>query len=728
MTQPVPASANNVWSEYEVQATASLSDRPLRTLKHGDAFAVFDSSGDCGTFAQTAEGVYFRDTRFLSRLQLLIGGKRPLLLTSAVHENKAALTVELTNPDIWFGDKDKLARDTIFLSRTKFLRDNASYERILIRNFSSDKRSLRLDLSFDSDFKDIFEVRGTTRKRRGKLRCKVRDRRTLMFEYEGLDAIRRTTTLQFIPQPTRLSPNGATWNVSAAPYAQQSVFVIIQFNEGEEASSVDAAEYLRAYRDCRRERRLSTEQIAKISSSNELFNEVLARATSDVYTLVSHTDGGPYPYAGIPWFSTVFGRDGIITAMLMLWVDASLTRGVLRTLAATQAAVTDLSSDAQPGKILHELRHGEMANLGEVPFGHYYGSVDATPLFIMLAGMYLERTGDLAFIRDIWPNVTAALAWIDRFGDSDGDGFVEYSRAVQSGLANQGWKDSWDAIVHDDGRLAEGPIALCEVQGYVFAAKRLAAKMALALGLRGLSDDLSRQAKELQDRFESTFWCEDLGIYALALDGSKRPCKVYSSNALHTLFTKIAAPDRARRTAHSMFDANGFSGWGVRTLSTGQPRYNPMSYHNGSVWPHDNALIALGLSYYDMNAEVLRIFTGMFEAARFQELRRLPELFCGFKRRAHLGPTPYPVACSPQAWASAAFFGIIAATLGLELLYEENQVRLRNPALPRFADELEIRDLQLGSSRLHLRVHRHGQDVTANIISRQGDARLVLVK
>jgi len=728
MIQPLPSSANNVWSDYEVQATASLSDRPSRTLKHGDAFAVFDRFGDCGTFAQTAEGLYFQDTRFLSRLQFLIESKRPLLLTSAVHENKAALTVELTNPDIWLGDNVRLARDTIFLSRTKVLRDNASYERILIKNFSSDTRTLRLDLSFDSDFKDIFEVRGTKRNRRGKLRCKVTDRSNVTFEYDGLDEIRRTTTLRFIPEPSRLSTEGATWSLSTAPYAQKSVFVVIQFNKAEKAGSADAADYLRAYRDSRRERRLSTEHIAKISSSNELFNELLARATSDIYTLVSNTEWGPYPYAGIPWFSTVFGRDGIITAMLMLWVDASLARGVLRTLAATQATVTDPASDAQPGKILHELRHGEMANLGEVPFGRYYGSVDATPLFIMLAGMYLERTGDLAFIRDIWPNVTAALAWIDRFGDSDGDGFVEYSRAVQSGLANQGWKDSYDAIVHDDGRLAEGPIALCEVQGYVFAAKRQAAKVAQALGLGGLSGDLIRQANELQNRFESTFWCEDRGIYALALDGSKRPCKVYSSNALHTLFTKIAAPDRARRTAHSLFGANGFSGWGVRTLSAGQPRYNPMSYHNGSVWPHDNALIALGLSYYEMNAEVLRIFSGMFDAARFQELRRLPELFCGFKRRNHLGPTPYPVACSPQAWASAAFFGIIAATLGLELLYEDNQILLRNPALPGFADELEIRDLQLGSSRLHLRVHRHGQDVTANIISRRGDARVVLLK
>src|SRR3974390_1744395 len=278
MNQPLPSSANNVWSEYEVQATASLSDRPSRTLKHGDAFAVFDSFGDCGTFAQTADGLYFRDTRFLSRLQLLPESKRPLRLTAAVHENKAALTVELTNPDIWLGDNVKFARDTIFLSRTKVLRDNASYERILIKNFSSDTRSLRLDLSFDSDFRDIFEVRGTKRKRRGKLRCKVRDRRSVTFEYDGLDEISRTTTLRFTPEPLRLSTEGATWSLIAAPYAQKSVFVVIQFNEDEKVSSADAADYLRAYRDSRRERRLSTENIAKISSSNELFNELLARA------------------------------------------------------------------------------------------------------------------------------------------------------------------------------------------------------------------------------------------------------------------------------------------------------------------------------------------------------------------------------------------------------------------------------------------------------------------
>jgi glycogen debranching enzyme len=728
MSHPSPSAPNNVWSEYEVQATASLSDRALRTLKHGDSFAVFDSSGDCGTNAATAEGLFFRDTRFLSRFWLSIEGKRPLLLTSAVHENKAALTVELTNPDIRLDDSQNLPRDTVFLSRTKFLRDGASYERIAVRNFSSERRCLRLDVSFDADFKDIFEVRGTKRKRRGKLRSKMIDRRTVEFEYDGLDAISRATTLRFIPEPLRLSADGATWEVAIEPYDQKAIFVIIEFRVGTKATSAEVADYLRAYRDSRRERRVLTEQIARISTSNELFNEVLARATSDIYTLVTQTEWGPYPYAGIPWFSTVFGRDGIITAILMLWVDVSIARGVLRTLANTQATFTDPASDAQPGKILHELRHGEMANLREVPFGRYYGSIDATPLFVMLAGMYFERTGDLALIRDIWPNVRAALSWIDRFGDMDGDGFIEYSRAVESGLANQGWKDSYDAICHDDGCLADGPIALCEVQGYVFAAKRHAAKMAEALGLQEESANLSKQSEELQDRFEKSFWCEDRGIYALALDGSKRPCKVYSSNALHTLLTKIAAPDRARRTARSLFDANGFSGWGVRTLSAGQPRYNPMSYHNGSVWPHDNALIALGLSYYGMNAEVLRVFTGMFDAARFQELRRLPELFCGFKRRNHLGPTPYPVACSPQAWASAAFFGLVGATLGLELKHEENQIRLRNPALPEFVDELEIRGLQLGSSRLHVRVHRHGTDVTANIISREGDASVVLVK
>jgi glycogen debranching enzyme len=342
--------------------------------------------------------------------------------------------------------------------------------------------------------------------------------------------------------------------------------------------------------------------------------------------------------------------------------------------------------------------------------------------------MYLERTGDRETILEIWPNIEAALRWIDEYGDIDKDGFVEYSRAAASGLANQGWKDSHDAIFHADGTGAEGAIALCEVQGYVYAAKQSAARMASAFGLDELATRLSLQAEQLRVNFDAAFWCEDIGTYALALDGAKRPCRVRASNAGHALFSGIAVPERARKVAENLLSPDGFSGWGIRTLSLGQPRYNPMSYHNGSVWPHDNALIAMGFARYGLKAEAARVFAGVFNAARQQELRRLPELFCGFIRRAHRGPTPYPVACAPQAWAATAVFGLLGACLGLELMHEQNEIRLRDPIMPDFLDEVIVRNMQLGASYADVRLHRYGHDVTANVLSRRGDAKILILK
>jgi len=715
-------------AKYEIEARTSLTDRALRNLKHGDAFAVLDSHGDIGTAGDTAEGLFYRDTRFLSRFELRIEGKRPLLLSSAVHEDKAALSVELTNPDVEFGDGQSLSRDTIFMERTKFLWNGVCYERVSVRNYTSVKKRLRIDLLFDADFHDLFEVRGTRRISRGITSVDVAGPQRVAFHYRGLDKIARQTEIHFVPAPKVLETNRATIDLQLAPYEKTSIFVTVFCKEYGVNETYEPSDYFRAYRETRRARRTATADIATIKSSNESFDEVVCRATSDAYTLITRNDLGPYPYAGIPWFNTIFGRDGIITAMLMLWMDASVAGGVLRTLAATQAIDFDARSDAQPGKILHELRHGEMANLHEVPFRRYYGTIDATPLFIMLAGMYLDRTGDLATIKEIWPNIVAALRWIDQCGDIDGDGFVEYSRAMDSGLANQGWKDSRDAVFHADGGDAEGPIALCEVQGYVYAAKRQASRMAGNLGFAELSSELSLQAERLRVNFEAAFWCEDIGTYALALDGAKRPCRVLASNAGHALFAGIAAPDRARKVAENLLNPDGFSGWGIRTLSRGQPRYNPMSYHNGSVWPHDNALIATGFANYGLKAEATRVFAGVFNAARHQELSRLPELFCGFIRRPHRGPTPYPVACAPQAWAATAIFGLLAACLGLELSHEQDEIRFRGPMMPDFLDEVVIRNVRLGASWADLRLNRYGHDVTTNVLMRCGTSKILILK
>lgn len=401
---------------------------------------------------------------------------------------------------------------------------------------------------------------------------------------------------------------------------------------------------------------------------------------------------------------------------------------MLSFLAATQATATVPEQDAQPGKVLHEARGGEMAALREVPFGRYYGSVDATPLFIFLAGAYYERTGDRTFIEQLWPHVEAALHWIDTYGDRDGDGFVEYYRQASTGLVHQGWKDSGDAIFHADGALAQGPIALCEVQGYVYAAWRAAAVLAAVLGRAERAADLEARSQGLREHFEQAFWCEDLGTYALALDGEKRPCRVRTSNAGHCLLTGIASPAHARRTAHALLDRTSFSGWGVRTVAEGEARYNPMSYHNGSVWPHDNALIAYGLARYGLKEGILQIMTALFEASVALDLNRLPELYCGFLRRPGEGPTLYPVACSPQAWSAAAVFLLLQAALGLTIDVPKQQLSFAYPLLPEFLKEVNLTNLKVGDGAADLRLVRHGHDVGIHVLRREGSFQITMVK
>ena len=708
---------------YDLEVDTSLVGRRLQNLKHGDAFAVLDSHGDIAG-SHSVEGLFYRDTRYLSKLELRVQGRKLLLLNSSNHDDKAALYVELANPEVDH-DTEALPRETIFFGRTKFLHQGVCYERLSVRNFTTTERRLTIDYAFDADFRDLFEVRGMKREMRGRESSRVVSPEKAEFHYVGLDDVERRTSIAFAPVPKHLEAHRATLEVTIAPGEKRTIFVTVACEEGGPAVVLD---FFRAYRDSRRARRNQTRDIATVRSSSELFNEVAGRATSDVYMLTTSASLGAYPYAGIPWFSTIFGRDGIFTAMFMLWMDPSIARGVLRTLAAMQAQETDPNADAQPGKILHEMRHGEMANLGEVPFGRYYGSVDSTPLFVMLAGMYFDATGDFGTVLEIWPNVLAALRWIDDYGDRDGDGFVEYQAESDGSLKNQGWKDSHDSIFHEDGTDAVGPIALCEVQGYVFAAKRSAARMAERLGHHQLATDLERAAEDLRRRFEADFWDEELGTYALALDGRKRRCRVRSSNAGHALFTGIASADRAKRVAATLLSKQGFSGWGIRTLAQGEARFNPMSYHNGSIWPHDNAAIAIGFARYNLKHEAARVFVGLFDAAKQQEMRRLPELFCGFVRRPGREPTPYPVACSPQAWAASSVFGVLGACLGLEQAHAEDEFRVRNPIMPTFLDEIVLRNVRLGSSQADFRMHRYGDDVSTNVLDRKGTAKILVVK
>jgi glycogen debranching enzyme len=452
------------------------------------------------------------------------------------------------------------------------------------------------------------------------------------------------------------------------------------------------------------------------------------RASDDLHMLTTNLDSGPYPYAGIPWFNTPFGRDGLITALECCWTRPELSRGVLGYLALTQAQGIVPEEDAEPGRILHETRTGEMARNREMPFGRYYGSVDATPLFVVLAGEYYRRTADLEFVRSLWPSIQASLDWIERYGDKDGDGFVEYERHAPSGLIHQGWKDSDDAIMHADGSPAQGPIALCEVQGYVFAAWRSGAAIAAALGLDEIARDLQRRANTLSRRFDAAFWCDERETYALALDGDKRPCRVRSSNAGQCLFTGIARPERAQALARMLLAPDSFSGWGVRTLAASEKRFNPMGYHTGTVWPHDNALVAWSLGRYGYQAEALRIFSGIFAAALSFDLCRMPELFCGFERISGEGPVMHPVACAPQAWAAGSVLLLLQASLGLDVNAIEGRVLLTRPRLPAEMNEIRIHDLQVGESSLDLAVSQDGDDVAVRVLRQEGDTQLAVIE
>ncbi len=712
-------------AEHYIQSQTSLVERPLRTLKYEDAFAVLDSSGDIGLEPASPEGLFLRDTRYLSRFGMQFDGQRPLLLGSVVEDDNGCLSADLTNPDIHRGENIVTPRDTIAIKRTKLLFKNACYERIGLVNYGSALRVFRIGFTFAADFYDLFEVRGSRRPASGTRSARVVGPGRVELRYDGLDNLSRFTALTFEPAPARLDEGTAEYEIRLKPGERQVLTVAVSCSE---KAPAEPLRFLQAYRQSRQGLLDITRGITTVESSNVLFNEVACRSTADIYMLVSRTPYGLYPYAGIPWFSTVFGRDGIITAMMMLWIDPAVAKGVLLYLAATQAKAIDPAADAQPGKILHETRHGEMARLKEVPFAFYYGTVDATPLFVMLAGMYYEQTGDRATIDAIWPSIEAALNWCDEFGDRDGDGFVEYYRETEAGLANQGWKDSQDSVFHADGSDALGPIALCEVQGYVYAAKRAAAKLATERGDHSYAAHLDQQAGDLQAKFQQAFWCEDIGTYALALDGDKRPCRVRTSNAGHALFTGIADAASAARVAASLTSLEAFSGWGIRTLSQGQARYNPMSYHNGSIWPHDNALIVLGFARYGLKREAARVFAAMYDAVRYQELRRLPELFCGFHRQPRRGPTAYPVACAPQAWASATPFALLAACLGLQLRHDSNEIRFVDPHLPEFLRDVTIRDLKLGASSADVRLCRDGDDVTVTVLGRKGSVRIVQAK
>jgi len=711
---------------HHILATANFADARARVLKDGDTFAIFDHDGGIKSGRLGEQGIYHEGTRLLSGLRMDLEGRPLMFLGSTAGGDSGQLAMVLTNPDLVEDDRVRLPFGTLHFGLRTFLLRGVCYQQLRVKNHSTSRVDTWLSIAFAADFIDIFEVSGQKRTQRGTTLAADICSNQVRLRYLGLDGVLRQLTVQFTPLPAELSPSAAKLDLLLEPQQEAELLLTFACKGGlfdsqslpfEQARNVMQAK-VASY----------SSWSCHIQTSSGQTNAWIDRAVSDLRMMTTDLPTGPYPYAGLPWFNTPFGRDGIITALECLWLRPNLARGVLGYLASTQATAVIPAQDAEPGKILHETRQGEMAALGELPFSQYYGSADATPLFVLLAGAYYERTGDVAFAKSIWSHVEAALNWIDNYGDCDGDGFVEYRRASATGLVHQGWKDSDDAIFHSDGTPADGPIALSEVQAYVFAARRAAATLAKALGCAERAAQLNEAASALQQRFEDTFWSEKIGTYALALDGDKQPCLLRTSNAGHCLFAGIANPARALQVARSLLAEDAYSGWGIRTLATSEIRYNPMGYHNGSIWPHDNAIIARGLARYGLAEGAVQILNNLLEAGMHFDSDRMPELFCGFPRDPGEGPVFYPVACSPQAWAAGSVFLLLQAALGLEISAIEKQVSFTRPQLPRSLDELRVYNLEIAGATVDLLLVRRDHDVGVNVLRRDGNVQVIVVK
>jgi glycogen debranching enzyme len=714
---------------FRIRATASATLERARVLKAGETFGIFDRFGDVQSVGEGPQGVYLAGTRHLSRFALLVENQPPLFLTSTVRTLDSSLVVDLTNPDTSGRLRDSLAADSLLIRRYIVLLDGGCFESIGVRNHAQAELDVTLTLLFACDYADVFEVRGTRRKARGSFSTPRVERDTVYSSYTGLDGKRRGTVFRFQPTPWELRDDSATFKLRIGAGQQATLSASILFESPDCRDAIGSiTSFTDASAEAARRAREAREGRAEVTSSNELFNVWLARSFDDLYSLTTETDYGPYPYAGVPWFSAPFGRDGLITAFQCLWLEPSLAKGVLRYLAAHQATEVDPTRDALPGKILHERRRGEMADLGEIPFGRYYGSIDSTPLFVHLMGEYVRRTGDERLLEALFPAVERALRWVRQHDEHVSGPFLAYARQSADGLINQGWKDSGDALFHADGTSARAPVALCEVQGYTYAAYQSAAFLAELLGHADLARECRERAERLRVAFDAQYWCGELGTFAMALDGSGKPCRVRSSNAGHCLWSGIVHDERVPALARTLMSSTGFSGWGIRTVAEGEARYNPLAYHNGSVWPHDTSLIAMGLARYGEKQAALQLLSGLFDAARKFELFRLPEVFCGLPRTRGGTPTPYPVACAPQAWASASVFLLVQAVLGVSIDARQGLVQLDRPMLPAEVDHLEVRRLGCGNGSVDLVFNRYDRDVGVEITRRTGDVRVVIIK
>jgi len=675
----------------------------LLVLKEGGLFICARRDGDIRASPGSGEGFYSSDTRYLSELSLTIGGCSPALLSTMTQSPYEAV-VTLANAAV-DGDGGSPTLPMVLSIRRMILLGDRLYQRILIKNHSGTRVITEMEIKLEADFADMFEVRGAyERGLRAPTHACNSSANEISFVYFGEDEIRRETIVEVIPpgRAEKDSVDGARlrWAVELEPL--QSIEAEFTVEPSLEAERAQHHSYQSAREVVASRSREWLSSCTRIDRGSAGLQSILATGVNDVGALMTPIGDGEIIAAGIPWYVASFGRDALLTSLEMLVLTPEPARQSLVHLARMQAQTDDPYRDAEPGKILHELRHGELAHSGTIPHSPYYGTVDATPLFLMLASAYWRWTADRDTMKELEPALDAALQWIDVYGDRDGDGFVEYLSRSPSGLQNHGWKDSQQSIMHADGSPAEGSIALVEVQGYVYMAKRGMADLYRALGRPGRAASLEAEAGELREAFNEVFWMPEEDTFALALDGRKRQVRSITSNPGHCLYCGIVDADRVQSVAHRLLDREMFSGWGVRTLSSRSPAYNPMSYHNGSVWPHDNAIIAAGFKRCGLSKETQTVATALFEAALESPDSRLPELFCGFDREEGRAYVQYPVACSPQAWAAAAPFLILQALLGISAEAPAELLTVQEPALPDVTDHLRLDDMRVGDSHVSL--------------------------
>jgi glycogen debranching enzyme len=709
--------------DFHIQAAPDAGAISKLVLKHEESFVVCDRHGDFPAYFEGELGFYHEGTRHLRWLELRLNGGRPLLLGAEISPDNDQISIALTNADLADGELT-VPRNTLFIDRVLSLYDAHLLESLTFVSFHDAPCSLTVEVIFSADFHDVFEVRGMQRPQRGRMLGEEQQDGVVRLRYVGLDGVERVTELLFDPPPTLVASHRALYELSLAPGARARIRLTASAHNTEPPRP--APDFQAALPKLRALATPLRSQTARIVTDNESFNALLARSLVDLEMLLTLTPQGRVPYAGVPWYVAPFGRDSVITALEILPYHADLAAGTLRFLAAWQGRELNALLDEEPGKILHEYRRGEMANCREIPFIPYYGTVDATPLFVVLLREYVRWTGDLALARELWPAVGAALGWMREHGDRDGDGYLEYQTRSPLGLANQGWKDSTDSVMHADGRLAVPPIALCEVQGYAHAAWIAAAELIEALGVEGDAPECRRRAAAVRAAFNRDFWLPHEEFYALALDGDKRPCEVIASNVGHCLWTGIVEAEHAEVVGKRLLADEMFSGWGIRTLSSRERRYNPMSYHNGSVWPHDNALAASGFRRYRLSEPVITLTTGLYEASRYFDHRRIPELFCGFTRHGDQGPISYPVACAPQAWAAGSVLAMLTALLGLDADAGARRLTLESPVLPPWLRWIEIHGLRVGGANVDLSVVRGRDGASVELLGRRGNVELLV--